>query len=201
MIFAVLIFMTSSCSSNKNSPREKSQMPAKVVVDKSTSTPDWINESSVQKIVGDEVYIVSKETIRGDQRLSGCYELASFEAKNKLIRELGEEIRGAIDQAMPDISESTDSILTKVSSGKWEGKVVGLSTQEEYFERYRLFEFNDSDTYKERIDCQVRMKISKSNLNRMKVGLVEEFKRADPRINEAIVSKQVDFFKQDSLKK
>lgn len=201
MMFLIVIIMNGfllvGCSSNKQSNYEKSEKPSKVLVDHSPKKPDWVMDSITSKEEGEHFIMFSKETVRGDQRLNGCYELASFEAKNKMVREIGEEIKGAIDQAIPDISESTDAILSRVSSGKWEGKVYGMSVEEEYFERYRLFDYNEADSYKERIDCYVKMKISKKDLNRMKVSLVDELKKVDPRIQEAITKKQIDFFHKE----
>jgi len=187
--FSMVLF---SCSHEVNRERNP-----KVVIDKSPSMPEWVKETNVNQLDGDQIYLVGRESIKGDQRLSGCFEMASFELKNKIIREVGEEIRGTIDQAIPDISENSEAVLSRVSTGKWTGKLVGLSTDSEYFERYRLFDFNQADSYKERIDCFVRMKIAKSDINRMKRDIIEELKKVDPKIKEAILNKQVNFFSKE----
>ena len=168
---------------------------SKVIVDKSSETPEWTLSSQIVEEKDDFVFIVGKETIMGNQRLSGCYEIASFDVRNRLIREMSESIKGEISQYMPDINENSESVFTKVATSKWNGKISGLQNESEYFERYRIKEANSKNAI-ERINCFVRSKISKGDYNKLKMSYLNELKEADPKIKEAIANKQLNFFKE-----
>lgn len=182
-VLILLAAILTSCSSSQH----------KIIVDSTKVKPEWANESKLRFEKDGSIYFKGEETVRGDQRLGGCYDLASFEVRSGIVRELKEELKGMIDQVMPDISESSESIMSKVSTSKWEGMIRGLKEEERYFERFRLLENSGSKNYKERVNCQVLLSLKEEEYQQMKMNAVEALKAVDPKLKEAIMNKQIDF--------
>ena len=150
-------------------------------------SPEWVQKQKVSWDSGNEVYFRTAHTIRGNERVNACYDLARLDAKETLLTELASDIRGRIDNAQTSISESAEVILGKVRSEEFQGRIIGLKTDETWFERYKIGD-------DERVDCFVLSKIRRSDYDRVKKEVVDKIVEADPRIKEAIAKRQIEFF-------
>jgi hypothetical protein len=152
-----------------------------------SSAPDWAKGAKLSWEDGDTIAFKGQHTVRGTDRINGCFDLAKLDVKESVLSELVEDVRGRIDQAQQSLSEDAEQVLGKVRSASYAGKVTGLRFVERFFERYRI---NDT----ERLDCFVMAQISKSDYARLKRSLVDELSRVDPQLHAAIAAKQVEFF-------
>lgn len=175
--------------------------PKKVIIDKSPfEKPDWVESPKLTWSDDGRIYFKSSQTIRGNQRLNGCYTLAANQNREQALREMAEEMKGATDEAQTDLNENAELILNKVRSGKWEGRIYGLRDEEHYFERYQ-FVTEATEESVERIDCYAVSSMKISDYNRTKNDVVNKVKAVDPKLREAIAKKTVDFFKSDEDRK
>jgi hypothetical protein len=176
------VLSLSACSSLK--------VPQRVFLDstlRKDSPPEWVNQVQVAKEENDKIYFRASYTARGNERIAGCFDLARLDAKEKILSEVNNDVRGSLDNAQQSISENAEAVLGKVRSASFEGKVRGLRFSEEYFERYLI-----GDT--ERIDCHVLGEMKLSDYNNLKREVVDELAQVDSRVKEAITKKQIDFF-------
>jgi len=165
----------------------------KVTIDKSESTPDWVSDPKISYEKADKVFFIAKEEVRGDERLGGCYDLASLLNRENLLRSIADEVKGAIDNAQTSISENAENVLGKVRSGKWEGKIIGFRDVEKAFERYQLINSADGSNV-ERISCALLSEIKKSDYQETKRSVINKIVSVDPKLKEAITNKQIQFF-------
>ena len=167
--------------------------PKKVVVDSSSDRPSWVSDNKMTWDNDSRIYFKAKVTVRGDQRLNGCYNLASNDNREAMLRSIVDELKGATDEAQTDLNENAESLLGKVRSGKWAGKIYGFKDHEQYFERFQIRD-EGSGEKTERQDCYTLSYISKSDYNRTLQELVNKIAAVDPRLREAITQKQIGFF-------
>lgn len=149
--------------------------------------PDWVNTTKITWNEGDQVFFRTQYTIRGDERVNGCFQLAKLETKETLLREISEEIRGQIDNAQQNISENAEIILNQSRSGEYSGRVTGLRYLEQYHERYKV----DGT---ERIDCFVLGTIKKFDYETIRRAVVYKMAEVDPGLKQAMNKRQIDFF-------
>lgn len=183
----VMILGLSACTSLKS--------PQRVFLDstlKADSPPEWVNQVKVSWEDKEKVFLRSSFTARGNERTAGCFDLARLDAKEKLLSEVKNDVRGSLDNAQQSISENAEVVLGKVRSASFEGKIKGLRFSEEYFERYLI-----GDT--ERLDCHVLAEMKLSDYNNLKRSVVDELVQVDSKVKEAITKKQVDFFEPKTL--
>ena len=147
----------------------------------------WASGSKITWSEGDQVFFRSQYTVRGDERVSGCYQLARLDANTTLLREIAEDIRGQIDSAQQSISENAETILNQSVTSDFAGKVSGLRFLEQYHERY-----NVSST--ERIDCYILSNIKRSDYESIRRSVLQKVTEADPGLKAALIKKQIDFF-------
>lgn len=171
-----------ACSSN----------PKKNVVEAGNqeNRPTWATGSKITWTEGDQVYFRSQYTIRGDERVNGCYQLARIDANTTLLREIAEDIRGQIDSAQQSISENAETILNQSVTSDFSGRVSGLRFLEQYHERYIA-----SST--ERVDCYVFSAIKKADYEAIRRSVVHKITEADPGLKAALNKKQIDFFSKN----
>jgi len=166
------------------------KVPQRVFLDsslKKDSPPDWANQLKVAWEEGDKIFLHAQFTARGNERVAGCFDMARLDAKEKLVSEISNDVRGSLDNAQQSINEEAEIVLGKVRTSSFEGKVRGLRFAEEYFERYLIGE-------NERIDCHVLSEMKLSDYNQLKKSVVEDLVQVDTRLKEAITKKQIDFF-------
>lgn len=151
------------------------------------SPPDWVEEMRLTWEKGDKVMFRSVHTVRGDERVNGCFDLAKLDARETLLTEMATDIKGSLDNAQQSLNENAEMVLGKVRSGEFKGRIQGMRHLEQYFERYRI----GTD---ERIDCHVLSEITKTDYAELKRKVVNRIEEVDPRLKDAITKKQVEFF-------
>lgn len=183
LLAIITLALTTSCSSLV-APK------GRVFLDSTThndSPPDWVKSLKSSWEKDKQIFVKVTHTIRGDERVNACYDLVAMDAKERILSELANEVRGSLDTAVDSISEDAEVVLGKVRSGEFSGRITGLRINEQYFERYLI-----ADT--ERVDCHILAQISASDYNTLKRQVVHQVAKADPRIREAIANKQAQFF-------
>lgn len=162
-------------------------------VGQSNGKPNWVNSTKISWNEGDQVFFRTQYTIRGSERINGCYQLAKLETKETLLREISEDIKGQIDNAQQSISEDAEIVLNQSRTGEYRGKVTGLRFLEQYHERYRI----DGT---ERIDCFILGSIRVQDYESIRRAVVYKMAEVDPGLRQALNQRQVDFFshKQNS---
>jgi len=98
----------------------------RTVVEADPNKPSWVSSSKISWVDGDQIFFHTQYSVRGDERVNGCFQLAKLDSKETLIREIAEDIRGQIDNAQQGISENTELLLSQVRSSEYSGKVVGM---------------------------------------------------------------------------
>lgn len=183
IIFGVLLLVfIFGCASSERSRRQW--------IDSSThhdNPPEWVDEVRLSWNKGDKIFFRSVHTVRGDERVNGCFDLARLDVKETLLTEMATDIRGSLDNAQQSLNENAETVLGKVRSGEYRGRIMGLKHVEQYYERYRIGK-------DERIDCHVLSEITQSDYDELKKSVVNRIQEADPRLKEAITQKQIEFF-------
>ncbi len=156
----------------------------------SVKKPDWVESTKISWTEGDQVFFKSQYTIRNDERLNACFQLAKLESKETLLREIAEDLRGQIDNAQQGISENTELILSQVRSSEYSGKVIGMKFLEQYHERY-------VSSGVERSDCYVMAGIRKADYDQIKRQVLYKIVDADPDLKRVIKDRAIQFFNND----
>lgn len=159
----------------------------KRVVDSSASRPSWVEATKITWTEGDQILFKQEYSVRGDERLNGCYQLAKLEAKESLVREIAEELKGQIDSAQQGLSESAELVLSQVRSSEYGGKVTGMRFLEQFHERSII-------NQTERLDCFVLGSVKKSDYETIKRQILYKISEADPDVKKAIKERSVRFF-------
>lgn len=163
----------------------------KIVLDESPgSAPAWVTDSKTAWEADGILNVRATQQIRGNERLSGCYDLARLNAKTLIVTEIQEEIRGLLTTHEASISENAEIVLSKSRSAEFNARAQGVRSVGEHFVRYRIGE-------EERIDCHVLSNISKDDYNRLKRAILYKVEEADPKLKEQIRQKHIDFFKAE----
>ncbi len=156
----------------------------------SVKKPDWVESTKISWTEGDQVYFKSQYTIRNDERLNACFQLAKLDSKETLLREIAEDLRGQIDSAQQGISENTELILSQVRSSEYSGKIIGMKFLEQYHERY-------VSSGVERSDCYVMAGIRKADYDQIKRQVLYKIVEADPDLKRVIKDRAIQFFDND----
>ncbi len=170
--------LLSSCASSGTRSR--------VVIDASGARPDWVDSSRVRTEADDRVRIRGRHTVRGNERVSACLELAILDAQSELMRGIASDFRVRIEEATQGVSEAAEQVLSQTRVSESRGQLRGFRRSEEYTERYLAGD-------QERIDCYVLAELSSADFASLKRSLGERVIAADPRVKEAILQNQVDF--------
>ncbi|NJM09850.1 MAG: hypothetical protein HC883_02860 [Bdellovibrionaceae bacterium] len=151
--------------------------------------PSWVNSTKITWEDAGQVFFRTQYTIRGDERVNGCYQLAKLEGKETLLREISEELRGQIDNAQQSISENAEIILNQSRASEFGGRVTGLRYLEQYHERYKV-------EGTERVDCYLLGSIKKIDYENIRRAVVYKLAEVDPGLRQAINKRQINFFEQ-----
>jgi len=165
----------------------------KAVIEAAPGKPEWVSSTKITWNENDQVFFRTQYTIRGDERVNGCFQLAKLDTKETLLREISEEIRGQIDSAQQSISESAEVVLNQSRASEFGGKVTGLRYLEQYHERYKV----DGS---ERVDCFILGSIKKSDYESIRRAVVLKLAEVDPGLKQAMNKRQIEFFKPASEK-
>lgn len=165
-----------------------SSSPKRIVLDSSGDKPSWTDSPKLIWEEGGVVMLKASHTVRGNERPNGCVDLAKLDAKENLISEIKNDVKGSIQNAQQSISEDAEVILGKVRSSGFEGSVSGLRFYESYWEKYQVGEIE------QKVQCHVLGKMKKEDYLATKRSIVHKVAAVDPRLKEAITQKQIDFF-------
>ncbi len=183
---ALAIIVMAGCSSTPR--RERVFLDSSLHED---SPPKWVRSLKTTFEESGKIFLKSSHSIRGDERTNGCFDLAKFDSKENILSEVANEIKGSIDNAQTSINENAETILGKVRSGQFEGKVTGLRFEEEYWERYSIGDV-------ERVECHVLGTLTKEDFNQIRKAVLFKVQEADPKLKAAILNKQIRFFDEGS---
>ena len=179
--FFTLALFLASCSTKIIKP--------KVVLDSSSSIkPKWTNSSKTAWEEKGKIYLKATHTVQGNERANGCIDLAKLDAKEDIISEIQNEIRGSLDNAQESISEDAEVILGKARSAEFSGKISGLRFIESYWEKYQI---RGKD---QKLTCHVLAQIKMRDYMQTKRAVVNKVMTADPKLREAVTKKQINFF-------
>ncbi len=173
MIAAGLVF--SGCTSNQ---LKNNQEIRKLVIENSQAgdtLPDWVHSAKVSWDDQDTYYLKSMHSIRGDQRVNGCFDLAKLGAKENLSNEILSTVKGEVVTATTGLSEEENEALTRSVITNYSNNIRGLRVNEQAYERYLI---NDT----ERIDCYILFSVKKTDFKRMKNAIYEQAKTATEEI-------------------
>lgn len=185
-VAAMFMLMSVACGSKSI----KDNHEKKIVLDNTLggeALPPWTRDGKVGWVEGKEHFLKAQYSIRGDQRVNACYDLAKMELKENLITEISSDIKGEINLAVEGISEASGAVLTKSFLQSMDANVRGLTIKEQLFERYVL-----SDA--ERVDCFVMGMITQSEYQNLKNNILQKMEQSSPAIAEALKKRQVKFF-------
>ena len=183
---ALLFLALAACSST---PSLK-----KTILDQSGSEPAWVGNSKTSWEESGRRVFRSSQQIRGNERLSGCYDLARINGRSLIVSEIQSQIRGVLDTHEASLSENAEILLSKSRSEEFGARATGIRFSEEYFLRFRIED-------EERIDCHVLAEISNEDYRSLKRKILYQVEEADPRLKEQIKQKHIDFFKPESTVK
>lgn len=152
------------------------------------SPPSWVQSNKISWEDGDKHKFKIEQTVRGNERVNGCYDLARLNGHEAVLTEMAIDIRGKIDNANTSISEDAEIMLDKIRQGQFEGRVTGLKFREQYFERTKVAE-------SERVSCYLLGEMSHSDYLKLQRSIVDKVAAIDPEIRKAIRSSQLDFIR------
>lgn len=178
----ILAGFVTSCSSATLSGLERR------VIDSSGPRPEWALGSKAVLEEGEILSFRSQSTVRGDERIGSCFDLSRLQVQERILTEIQSTLRGVLNQAQTSPSEAVELLLTKSLSSEFSGRIRGVRTTDEYFERYRI---GDS----ERIECYTLNQIRKSEFDQIRQALVSQMVAADPAVKAALSEGQSTFFK------
>ena len=169
-----------------------SSVSRKIILD--TSSPDkpsWAKKSEISWEEKKKIVFKGDYTIRGDQRANACIDLAKLNVKESLITEIQDELKGAVDNASDSIREDAEIILNKSRTAQYRGSISGLRFTSRYWEKYTL-----TATEEQKISCHVLGNISKSDYVKTKRNVVNKITKANPKLKDAMLNKQIKFFEE-----
>ena len=101
-IFMPILLLLASCSSTR--------IQSKVILDQSTpNRPNWTTSSKIAWESKGMIFLKATHTVQGNERANGCIDLAKLDAKEALISEIQNEVRGSLDNAQQSISENAEN--------------------------------------------------------------------------------------------
>lgn len=165
----------------------------KVILDKSYTKdrPDWSVHEKDSWAENDMIYIKSSYTVRGDQRVNACYDLARLSVHEGLLAEIKSDIRAENNLASEGLSENEEQLMTKSLSESLKGSISGVNIQSRIFERYLI---NST----ERIDCLILAAIKKDEYEKLKRNSAKIVLSVTPQVAEAVREKQKNFFASEN---
>jgi hypothetical protein len=134
----------------------------------------------------------SRYTIRGDQKVNSCYDLAKIELKESVLSGITSDLQGELNVAIENTSENSEELYKKSVSEGFGGKIKGLRVSEQVYERYLIRDV-------ERIDCYVLGEIKESEYMSLKRSLAQQIAKSSPELEKALRDRQVQFFGNDRV--
>lgn len=163
----------------------------KVILDQSyDKKPEWIQKQEVTWTEGKNIYYKNSYTIRGDQRINACYELARLSLYENIVSEIGSKFKAENNLASEGTLESENDLITKSVTENVSGYLKGIRIKSRGFERYSLKE-------NERVDCHILTEISQSDYEKMKNRINQEIISVSADVAQQVRDKQKRFFAND----
>jgi hypothetical protein len=188
LFFSITLFcavVLSACSSTL-------PLDARIWLDSSNhseTVPAWSRGPNEVWESNGKVFVRASETVSGDERVDTCFESAQTGSHGEVLVALARELRATLATAALQLNENAESLLAKVGSGEFSGRVPGLRHTEKYFERYRISEM-------ERIDCHVLGEMTRQDFDRSKRAILDRLQKVDSRLREIVARGQVRFFER-----
>jgi hypothetical protein len=180
LILSVIFISTSLLSACSTASK-------RVLLEESGSKPGWVSASRAAWEEDGKIYLRITQQVRGNERATGCYDIARGNGKAALLAEIQEDVKALTDQFQGSLAENAEIVLQKSVKTESSGKIGGLRFVEEYYQRYSLADA-------ERIDCYVLAEIQRKDYDSLKRRVVDGVMAADARVKEAITSGHIDFF-------
>lgn len=156
----------------------------------SDTPPTWVDADKIRWEEGEQIFFKSSHSVRGNERVNGCYDLARLDTKEKVLSEIENDIKGRIDNVSQGLSEAAEVALGKVRSERYSGNAAGIRFTDQYFERYFVAQT-------ERVDCHVLGHISKADYQMLARNVATRVIQVDPRLKEAITQAQINVIQED----
>ena len=188
-ILTSLLILQACASTNKAEQR--------ITLDNSngglSQLPEWTRTGQTAWVDSDNknMIFVATYTVRGDQRVNACFDLARIDMKENVLAEISTKIKSEMNLATDGTNENAEVLLTKSFHQQSYGQLKGLKIQQQVFERYKIGE-------NERIDCYVLGKLSIENYNLIKNVVNTQLVKISSEVADSVRKKQVDFFNQNS---
>jgi|GEM_PF-3328404 len=192
MKFRTLLILTLGCL-GCTSRQLVNEQPGRIILDNSLrgeELPEWTRSTKTSWEENGELVSRTSYTVRGNQKVNGCFDLAKLESKEQLLSQLKEEVSGEINLASEGVSEDFDPLITKSLRTSMAGKIQGLRIKEQAFERYMVNSI-------ERIDCFVLSSMKSSDYSNLKSSILQNLVFVDDKVKQAVRERQKKFFKND----
>ncbi len=183
--------LMAACSSNSTKEGTGLNGTSRVLLDnsmKGKEMPDWTQTTKVSWQDGDAYIFKGVYTVRGDQRVNGCYDLSTMEIQQRILSDIENSLRIEMNLANEGISENTDAMITKSIQSNMAGKIRGLRITDHAFERYRVLN-------NERVDCFVLGQMKSTDYQTLRSSVLSQMTSASPEVAAIVRKRQADFFK------
>lgn len=161
-----------------------------VVLERSTKgndLPTWTSNSEMSWNNNDEIQLKGQYTLKGNQRVNACYDLAKGDARENLVSEMSVNFQSEINSYTQGISADENIELNKMFISQAKNKITGLRVSESAFERVLV-------NSEERINCFVLFSISKKSYQENMANAKSEVSKVNSEIIEKMKSRGLDFF-------
>ena len=154
-----------------------------------TSLPSWVQDTKTSWTSDGNVHkFKAFHSIKGDERLTACYELAKLNAQEQITSEIWMDFKAAVSHSAQGISESTEDLFIQSRNMETRGNLRGLRFSEAFHQRYLV-------NGVERVDCFVLGELTDSDYRQMRAHILKPILQADQMLRKAIEEKHIDLFR------
>lgn len=154
ILLSTLFLSLASCTTGTKSVSEK------ITLEKSTGKndlPDWTEKPQNSWSMDDTYFFKSSYSVRGDQRVNACYDLAKAEARENILTEFKSFFSSEINGYTQGLNETDAQELNKMFVTSVKSHLYGLKLSESVHERYII-------QNSEKIQCHVLLTMNKESL-------------------------------------
>lgn len=153
------------------------------------TTPSWVSDTKISWTEDSNLHrFKAFHSIKGDERLTACYELAKLNARETITSEIWSDFKAAVSHSTQGVSEAAEEILVQSRNLETRGNIRGLRFREAFHQRYLV-------NGVERIDCYVLGELSDNDYRKIKAHLLSPVVQANPELKKAIEENHRDFFR------
>lgn len=189
--FAMAVFVSSLLQGCSGSGSVKGDKVEKQVLDTGAggSVPAWVQDAKVSWVADGNVHrFKAFHSIKGDERLTACYELAKLNAQEQITSEIWADFKAAVSHSTQGVSESTEDVFVQSRNLETRGNIRGLRFAEAFHQRYLV-------NGMERIDCFVLGELSDADFRQMRSHILSPVVQASPELRKAIEEKHLDLYR------